>query len=134
MFTHNLKYSLKILFKNKTLIFWTFAFPIILGVFFYLAFSNIEKTETFSSIPIAVIENDTWNNSLTYKETIKVLSDKNNEDRIFKTTYIKTEKEGQKLLNEDNIVGYLIIDDTPKIIIKKNGTSETIFKQVIDEI
>ena len=134
MFTHNLKYSLKILFKNKTLIFWTFAFPIILGVFFYLAFSNIEKTETFSSIPIAVIENDTWNNSLTYKETIKVLSDKNNEDRIFKTTYIKTEKEGQKLLNEDNIVGYLIIDDTTKIIIKKNGTSETIFKQVIDEI
>ena len=43
MFIHNLKYTIKTLFKNKVLIFWTFAFPIILGVFFNMAFSNIEK-------------------------------------------------------------------------------------------
>ena len=47
MFIHNLKYTIKTLFKNKVLIFWTFAFPIILGVFFNMAFSNIEKDETF---------------------------------------------------------------------------------------
>lgn len=45
MFVHNLKYTIKTLFKNKILIFWTFAFPIILGIFFNMAFSNIEKDE-----------------------------------------------------------------------------------------
>ena len=44
MFLHNLKYTIKTLFKNKILIFWTFAFPIILGIFFNMAFSNIEKS------------------------------------------------------------------------------------------
>lgn len=134
MFTHNLKYSLKILFRNKALIFWTFAFPVILGTFFYLAFSNIEKSETFSSIPIGIIENNNWNDSGIYKETIKSLSSDSSENKIFDTTYIKTEEEGQKLLNDDTIIGYLILEDNPKIVIKKNGTSETIFKQVIDEI
>ena len=45
MFTHNFIYSLKVLLKNKMLIFWTFAFPILLGIFFNMAFSDIEKNE-----------------------------------------------------------------------------------------
>lgn len=132
MFTHNLKYSLKILFKNKILIFWTFAFPIILGTFFYLAFSNIESTETFSSIPIAVIENDNFKENEIYRETIKSLSNK--ENNIFDTKYVDNEEEGLKLLNNNSVIGYLILKNNPKIVIKKNGTSETIFKQIIDEI
>ena len=47
MFIHNLRYNIKTLFKNKILVFWTFAFPIILGIFFNMAFSNIEKDEVF---------------------------------------------------------------------------------------
>ena len=58
MFIHNFKYSLKTLFRNKMLIFWTFAFPIILGTLFHLAFSNISKTETFDAIDIAIVKND----------------------------------------------------------------------------
>ena len=50
MFKHNFKYSLKILFRNKSLIFWTFIFPIILGTFFKLAFNDIENNEVFQSI------------------------------------------------------------------------------------
>ena len=134
MFTHNLKYSLKILFKNKPLIFWTFAFPIILGTFFYLAFSNIEKSENFKSIPIAVIENEELEKNEIYKQTIKTLSEDTKKDNIFTTTYVKKEKDAAELLNQKEILGYLILTKTPKIVIKKNGTSETILKQVIDKI
>ena len=56
MFIHNFKYALKALFRDKMLIFWTFAFPIILGTFFNMAFSNIENSEklemtNFKTIP-----------------------------------------------------------------------------------
>ena len=47
MFLHNLKYSLKTLFRSKALIFWTFAFPILLGTLFNMAFSNIEKNDNY---------------------------------------------------------------------------------------
>ena len=57
MFVHNLKYTIKSLFKNKVLIFWTFAFPIILGIFFNMAFSNIEKDEKLQIFDIAVVNN-----------------------------------------------------------------------------
>ena len=43
-------------FKNKELIFWTFAFPIILGTLFYAAFSNIKTAEDYEPIKIAVLK------------------------------------------------------------------------------
>ena len=58
MFAHNFKYSLKVLVQNKILLFWTFAFPIILGTFFHLAFSNIENSEKLDTISIAIVEKE----------------------------------------------------------------------------
>ncbi len=56
MFFHHFKYTLKYLFRNRLLIFWTYAFPIILGALFYLAFSDIEKNEKMDLIDIAIVE------------------------------------------------------------------------------
>ena len=55
MFIHNFKYAFKILFRNRMLIFWTFAFPIILGTLFNMAFSNIENSEKLNIIDIAIV-------------------------------------------------------------------------------
>lgn len=55
MFIHNLKYTVKILFKNKVLIFWMFAFPIILGIFFHMAFENIEKDEALQVLILQLL-------------------------------------------------------------------------------
>ena len=58
MFFHNLKYTLKSLLKNKGLLFWTFAFPLILATLFNMAFSNWTESEKFDPIDIAIIKND----------------------------------------------------------------------------
>ncbi len=58
MLEHNFDYTIKALFRDKMLIFWTFAFPLILGTFFHLAFSNIEKNEQLDTINIAVVQNE----------------------------------------------------------------------------
>ena len=63
MFFHNFKYSLKTLFKNRMLIFWTFAFPIILGTLFNMAFKDIESSEQLDIIDIAIVENEQFNNN-----------------------------------------------------------------------
>lgn len=134
MFIHNFKYMLKTLFKNKMLIFWTFAFPIILGTFFNLAFSNIENSEKFDIIDIAIVNDDNFKNNKIYDEAFNTLSDEKNEDRLFNTKYVDLE-EAKSLLDEKEVIGYLVIEDNnPKIVISTNGINGTIFKSVTEEI
>lgn len=134
MFIHNFKYALKTLFRDKMLIFWTFAFPIILGTFFNMAFSNIENSEKLEIINIAIVDNDEFQNNELYKQAFKTLSDEENEDRLFNTQYISEEK-AKELLEKDEISGYLKIEDSkPKVVIKTNGINETILKYVTEEI
>ena len=134
MFIHNFKYALKTLLKNKMLIFWTFAFPIVLGTLFKLAFSNIENTEKFDVIDIAIVENQDYNNNIAFKEAFKVLSDKKNKDRLFDTDIV-SEKKAKKLLENDKIAGYIILkDNKPQVVVGTSGVSETILKYVTEEI
>ena len=75
---HNFKYAFKILSKNKMLLFWTFAFPIILGTFFSMAFSNIETNEKLSIIPIAMVDTETLKENKIVGEAFKILGDETN--------------------------------------------------------
>lgn len=133
MFIHNFKYSLKTLFKNRMLIFWTFAFPIILGTFFNLAFSNIENSEKLDIIDIAIVETEEFLSDEIYSNTFKTLSDEQSDDRLFNTRYVTLDK-AEELLRDGQIVGYLFLKEEPKIVINTSGIDETIFKHVTEEI
>lgn len=134
MFIHNFIYNFKILFRNKTLIFWTFAFPIILGTLFSVAFSDIENNEKLDIIDVAIVENKDFKENEMFKEAFEELSDETNEERLFNTKYV-TENEAKKLLDEESISGYVLLDEAlPKVIVKNSGINETILKFVIEEI
>ncbi len=130
---HNFRYSLKILFKNKMLIFWTFMFPLILGTFFKMAFNDIEKNEMLDIIDIAFVENDSNIYNDVYKKVFLSLSDKNDKDRFFNTKFV-SKKEANKMLLDGKISGYVLIDDDVKVVVKENGINETVLKQVTEEI
>lgn len=133
MFFHNLKYTLITLFKNKMLIFWTFAFPIILGLFFNMAFSNIENSEKLSIFDIAIVETSKIKDSEYYKEAFKVLGDELDNDRLFNIKYVDLHN-AEELLNKKEITGYIVFEDSPKIVVNSSGINETILKTVVDEI
>ena len=132
MFYQNLKYSLKILLRNKALIFWTFAFPIILGLFFNLAFQNIEKKEQLQVIDIAIINSNDYNNNKIVKESLNELTKGKNKLFNIKVTNEKTSKD---LLNNNEITGYLTFkEDQVNITVKNSGVEETVLKQVLEQI
>lgn len=133
MLLHHFKYALKTLFKNRILIFWTFAFPILLGTFFQMAFSDIEKNEQLDIIPIAIVDNQEFQNHGIYKETFQHLSDPDSDDCIFDTVYV-SEKKAKQLLENDEIDGYVIFDEKAKVMISSNGINETVLKYVVEEI
>ncbi len=134
MFWHNFKYSLKTLFKNKPLIFWTFAFPLIMATLFNMAFSNIENQEKMDIIDIAIINNSEWNDNEIYKNSFDVLSSDDNEERIFNIDYVNAQK-ASELLEAGSIAGYIeLIDEEPVLTFNTNGLDQTIIKLVTEEI
>ena len=134
MFLHNLKYTIKTLFKNKILIFWTFAFPIILGIFFNMAFSNIEKDEKLKVFDIAVVNDSQFENQEIYQEALKELSADDSENKLFNIKYVKKEK-ADSLLDDSDIEGYIIFkNEEPQVVVKKNGTYQTLIRFVVTEI
>ena len=134
MFIHNLKYTIQTLFKNKILIFWTFAFPIILGIFFNMAFSNIEKDEQLKVFDIAVVNDSHFEKQIIYKETLKELSDKDSKNQLFNIKYV-TKKKADSLLDDSEIEGYIQFkNNEPNVVVKENGTYETLLKFVVTEV
>lgn len=134
MFYHNFKCSLKILLKNKGLVFWTFVFPIILGIFFNMAFSDIDKKEKFNSIDIAIVSSEDFNNNVIFKQSIEFLSDEKSDNKMFNTVYT-SKKKATYLLENNKIDGYLtFFGDNVNITIKKNGVNQTILKYIIEDI
>ena len=133
MFKHLFINKLKIILKNKSMLFWTLIFPFILGTFFQLALGNVDEAFELNIIPIAVVENEYYQGSTVFKEVITGLSEEG-ENQLFTTEYVDEEK-AKELLNNEEIEGYIIIteENIPKMVVKQDGINQTIIKSVLDE-
>lgn len=129
MFIHIFINRLKVLLRDKTLIFWTLAFPIILGIFFDLSLSNINSGENFVSIKVAVVENELYNKDESFKETLKEASQ--GEDPLLDLTMVANESDGKALLAENKVDGMILITDSNEKLSEKN-TEEFIVKSHIE--
>jgi len=134
MFFHNFKYTFKVLIKDRTLIFWTIFWPLILGTMFYLAFSNIGEAEKLSTINLGVINDESYLEDKALTTTLDELSDKDSDNYMFDISYGDLEKQKQ-LLEDKKIDGYIYFNDNDvKIVVKENGINQTIIKYVVDEV
>ncbi len=116
------------------LVFWTFAFPIIMAIFFNLAFANIVESEKFNVIDIAIVQNEDFEKNEAYKMVFKELGDEKSENHMFNIKYV-SEDEAMDLLKNDKIVGFMKLEgENPKVTFVKNGINQTIFKYVVEEI
>ena len=53
----HVRYRMKTMLRQKTLLFWSLAFPIILGMLFYFMFGGINDLEQFEEVPVGVLTN-----------------------------------------------------------------------------
>ena len=126
---HVFKNQLIITLRSKSLIFWTLLFPIILGTFFSLAFSNLYSDEIFEPIDIAVVNDENYNLQTDFKQIINDIS--SSEDKIFNVTLVD-EEQAKELLLDNKIVGYYIVKNNINIVVKTSGIDQTIMKYVVD--
>lgn len=141
MFWHLYKYRVKVLLKNKYLLFWLGLFPIILGTFFNMAFSDIsEKTEHIDAINVAVTTDNKSENGpekiVERDEAFATFLETMEEREYFNITYAAYE-DAMTSLSEEKADGVLVV--SPKengtemsLVFAGSGMNQTILKNIIN--
>lgn len=117
-------YQLKNILKTKEVIFWTMAFPLLLGTLFYVSFGTADVDDKFSKIPVGIV----WNEENEYFSA--VLDEI--EGELFVTTDYE-EKEAIKALREEKIDAYIVVDDTISMKVMESSVEASIVETFLDE-
>lgn len=130
MFAHIFIYRLKSLLRNHEGVFWTLAFPMILALFFNMAFMNLNSFEEFKTINIAVVESEQYRNDPYFKSALNEVS--YGDKRMFNVTVARSKEEADEMLDNNDIAGYIIVENPIKLIVKKSGIEQSIVKNFLD--
>lgn len=128
---HIYKTRLKVLLRTKVLIFWTLVFPIVLATLFNVAFSNLMSSEKFNPVKVGIIDNSDYEQLSGFKAMIEGIS-KENDDQVLDVTYYQNEADLKEALEANEISGYYTVNDSVDIVVKVNGTNQTIMKYIVD--
>lgn len=132
MFLNMYLKKLKSVLRDKTTLFWTLLFPIILSTLFYFSFSTLDQAHVLEVVKVAVVDDAAFREDETFKQTLESLSQEN-DDQIFDVTFTETEKEADKLLKDGDVEGYIIMAEAvPALTVKDTGISQTVLKGFLD--
>lgn len=134
MFIHNYLYRLKCILRDKQTMFWTLIFPIVLATLFNMAFSNLSNAENFSEIKVGIVNDEEYKKSTEFIKAIESVSKSNSSSEVdlFDVKYV-TKEEGQQLLDDSKIEGYIYIKDGINLVVKETGINKTIIKSFLDD-
>jgi ABC-2 type transport system permease protein len=103
-------------------------FPIILGTFFYMAFSNIYDSENvFHCIPVAIVENQT---DEFFNSAVEQLSE--GESPLFNAVYTDSDS-AEQLLKDGDVTGIIYVGDTVSLSVTSSGIAPSIIKSFLEE-
>lgn len=122
------KYFLLRLVRNKANLFWILVFPIVLACLFKVAFSNITESESFHTIPVAVVSDESINAKAFCAMTDALSTDEN--DAMLAVTYCR-DKKAKKLLKEKKVDGIFYAKDTVTLSVNADASDSSINQSIL---
>lgn len=137
MFAHIYSHRLKCQLRDRVNLFWSIIFPLVLATFFSMAFANIGKSDNFSEIPIAVVNNAAYQQDTAFQQTIQNVGSKQADGTkaLFKVQLF-TKEQADAALKNNKIEGYIVPDSSSEnmqVVVKGTGTDQTVLKSFVDE-
>ena len=127
MFLHHLKYDILSMLRTKALVIWLIIFPIVLGIFFKVAFGSVyEKEVKFDAVPAAVVEEE---KDPYFAAAAKALSEG---DAPFMELTYTDEKEALSLLKNGKVKGIIYAGGELRLSVAGSGSGETMLKVFAD--
>ncbi|MDR1782002.1 MAG: ABC transporter permease [Bacilli bacterium] len=113
------KYRFKSMIRSKSLLFWCFAFPIILVTFFHLAFSNIKTQDSIEPFKVGMVTKQKNNNLVSVINEVKI-----NDENLFKLSFYDNKDDGEKELQKKEIAGLIIFNSETDFSLEVNQNSQ----------
>ena len=123
---HLVKYQFKQTVREHTTMFWALAFPIILGILFYVSFGSSDMGEDMEVIPVAVVEENTSENGQAFLSYLDAVD--TDVIEVEKTS----EKDALKALKADEVKGVFYAKDEPSLSVAKSDIEQSILKSILD--
>ena len=131
MFIFHYTNRLKCLLRNRTTVFWTLLFPIMLATLFHIAFGSItQQSEEFSPVAAAVVDNQAYRSNANFQKALKSVSTGDKPRLIISVT---DESEADRKLKDGEITGIIKVSDTISLRVRKTGINESILKAFLDQ-
>lgn len=122
MFFNLYIYNLKMVVREKSVVFWLLLYPILLASIYYFSMTNLLTNETFQKIDIAYVENEKIPSDM-----IEIMKESNMFN--IKNTNID---EADEMLSKGEISAYINYNSEMELVVKKEGINESITKVFLD--
>lgn len=125
---HLIKYKLREIVREWSLMFWALAWPIILGTLFYVSFGNGNgMQETLGTVMTAVvIEDNTSEEAKTFETFLKEMDGDTIEISVME------EEKALKQLRADKVDGIYYVKEEPSLTVAKSDVRQSILKAILD--
>ena len=126
----HIKYRMKTMLRQKSMIFWSLAFPLILGMLFYFMFGGIEDLEQFQKVPVRVVKGDALP-----EEFVTMLKEVKTEDEIplFQVKTYNDLTGAEKALQSEKIYGIIQAKDDLSLTVKSSDHYSSLIKTFLDQ-
>ena len=126
----HIKYRMKTMLRQKSMLFWSLAFPLILGMLFYFMFGGIEDLEQFQKVPVGVVKGDALP-----EEFVTLLKGVKTEDEIplFQVKTYDDLTMAEKALQSEKIYGIIQAKDDLSLTVKSSDHYSSLIKTFLDQ-
>lgn len=119
------KYRFLSFLREKVVMFWGFAFPIILCTLFYVSFGNIDNT--LKEIDTAVVVKSEAQEAKAFQSFLEAMAD---EEELIKPEIMK-ENEAKEKLRDGKVFGIYYVDTEPELTVAGNGIEESVLQELL---
>ena len=122
----SLRNSVLSLVRDKALLVWVLAFPIIMTCIFMGMFAGIEDAYTAVGSTLGVVRDENYTAAIGLDETIQAISDASSDQRICDVTYYESAAEAKAAADAGEVDAYLTVDGegTPQLDVTHAGIAE----------
>lgn len=122
-----MKYRALGLLRDKTTMFWSLLFPLILCTLFYVTFGNVDNN--LECIDTAVVVKSEEKEAKAFGSFLKLIAD-SEEDLI--SVEEMSEKEAKESLKDGKVFGIYYVDTEPELVVASAGVEESILKTLLE--
>lgn len=135
MFLNVYRHNLRAAFRQKALLFWSLAFPVLMATFFYLAFGNLGASERLKEpIRVAYVGQPQAIQMVNLRDILAQIPQHEGSSQGLFDLRDATEEEARRLVQGNQVAAAVVAGNPPSILAGRVSVPQVVVKQVVEQV